>query len=130
MAAVLGPILPTYVRKDLLVSGSEIVFKEKFSTDRTTARGESIKLKSLICISGHVVLYNSNYYIGLHARVQLLRPPPHGLRECRLQCSSNCVTLSVDSSLGYRRQRGKDNLWSISQQCATKTLALTCTSQL
>ena len=55
----------TYVvQKDLLVSGSEIFFKEKLSTDRTTARGESIKLKSLICISGSAVETPSPYLVA------------------------------------------------------------------
>jgi len=62
------------MRKGLLVlvvrlSGSEIFFKEQFPTDQTTARGESIKLKSLICISGSAAEALS----------------VTGLRECRLQ---------------------------------------------
>jgi len=89
--------LPTYVQKDLLVSGSEIFFKEKFSTDRTTARSESIKLKSLICISGSAVEAPSPYWVAGMLTAVLVKL---------------CRTVGIDSATDD--SVGQDNLWSIS----------------
>ena len=87
------------------LSGSEIFFKGKLSTYRTTSRGESIKMKSLICIWGSTV----------EAPLPLLG---YGNAAC-----------------GARETVAQTTAWAKiiygpSRQGATKTLALTCTSQL